>query len=192
MILENTEAFPRAWVVHRAEFIPPIRYQSKQERRVPMERLLYRSLDLGMKLWQGRDYGDYPLQSQVMLEYTGTQDLRKYQSGGPPLDSETVRFNSYTPTSVEMTVKLESPGFLVLADTYHRGWTATVDGQPAELIRANRAMRAVPVPAGEHVVVMRYFSMPFAVGAALSLCGWGFAAAAACLGAASRLRSTSA
>jgi uncharacterized membrane protein YfhO len=60
----------------------------------------------------------------------------------------------------------------VLADAYDDGWRATVDGAPAPVLRANRAMRAVPIDAGEHVVEFHYRSAAFEVGAWISGLGW--------------------
>lgn len=47
-------------------------------------------------------------------------------------------------------------GFLVVSDALVPGWTALVDGKPAPLLKVDLAFRAVPVPAGAHVVEMRY------------------------------------
>jgi hypothetical protein len=47
-------------------------------------------------------------------------------------------------------------GFLVVSDVLVPGWSATVDGAAAPLLRVDYAFRAVPLPAGEHEVVMRY------------------------------------
>jgi hypothetical protein len=63
----------------------------------------------------------------------------------------------------------ERPAALVLTDAYFPGWEATVDGAPAPILRANTVFRAVAVPAGEHVVEMRYRPRPFRLGVALSL-----------------------
>lgn len=63
----------------------------------------------------------------------------------------------------------EQPGVLVVTDTFFPGWEATLDERPVPILRANTAFRAVVVPAGEHVVEMRYRPKPFRRGVALSL-----------------------
>mgnify|MGYP001382648048 CR=1 FL=1 len=50
----------------------------------------------------------------------------------------------------------DGAGYLVMRDSWGRGWSATVDGQEASVIRANGRHRAVAVPAGRHIVVLRY------------------------------------
>ena len=62
----------------------------------------------------------------------------------------------YLSEDVELRVRTEQPGLLVLADTWYPGWNATVDGQAAPIVRANYLLRGVPVPAGEHIVAMRF------------------------------------
>ena len=46
-------------------------------------------------------------------------------------------------------------GHLVVLDAYDPSWSATVDGVPAPLRRANLVFRSVDVPAGTHAVEMR-------------------------------------
>jgi len=50
----------------------------------------------------------------------------------------------------------DGPGWLLVRSTHARGWRATVDGQPAVLMRADGRHRAVAVPSGRHTVTLRY------------------------------------
>ena len=50
----------------------------------------------------------------------------------------------------------DGPGWFVVRSTHARGWRATVDGQPAALMRADGRHRAVAVPSGRHTVAFRY------------------------------------
>ena len=73
------------------------------------------------------------------------------------------------PNRVTIHAVLDTPGYLVLADTWYPGWQATVDGEPAEVLQANYAFRAVYLEAGEHTVEMAYHSTLVLVGEAVSL-----------------------
>ncbi|MCC6957387.1 MAG: YfhO family protein, partial [Anaerolineales bacterium] len=56
-------------------------------------------------------------------------------------------------------------------EVWYPGWTARLDGAPAPLARANYLFQAVPVPAGQHTLELRYRPLSFYGGAALSLAG---------------------
>lgn len=172
MVLENPEAFPRAWLVHSADVRPPIVGLSRDDRMMPMEQLLFRNRDGGTRLWRGTEHGAYPLHSTVMLETDRIDELSGHGSGAPPSPSESVQITSYSPDIVTLEVRARTAGFVVLADTYYPGWTATVDGSSVEILRANRAMRAIPVDAGTHTIVMRYHPQTFFIGALLSAIAW--------------------
>ena len=71
-----------------------------------------------------------------------------------------------------------APSYAVVADAFFPGWSATVDGAPAPILRANLAMRAVPLAAGDHTVALRYRPAHLVAGAVVSLLALLFAVAA--------------
>jgi hypothetical protein len=62
-----------------------------------------------------------------------------------------------------------SNAMVVIAQSYHHCWKATVDGKPAELLRANYAFQAVEVPAGHHEVRLVYRDKWFWSGIVISV-----------------------
>ena len=79
------------------------------------------------------------------------------------------------PEAVEVEVSAARDGVLVLADTWMPGWSAELDGRPAEMRPANLAFRAVAVPAGEHRVRFTYASAAWTTGSrvgAVALGAW--------------------
>jgi uncharacterized membrane protein YfhO len=44
----------------------------------------------------------------------------------------------------------------VLSEVWDPGWQATVSGEPTPVLVANHALRALPIPPGEHAVVLAY------------------------------------
>ena len=64
--------------------------------------------------------------------------------------------------ALAVAVDTSAPGYLVAVDAFNAGWRASVDGQPANVLRANVLFRAVPLPAGHHQVLFE-FRCPTAV-----------------------------
>jgi uncharacterized membrane protein YfhO len=69
---------------------------------------------------------------------------------------------------VRVVIEASHPGYAVLVDAYDQGWRATVDGTPVAVERANVCFRAVPVPAGSHVVEYTYRPRSIALGLAVT------------------------
>jgi hypothetical protein len=84
--------------------------------------------------------------------------------------SSSVLSLKYFPNGIKVEVILSERGYLFISDTYYPGWRAYVDGEESEVLRANYAFKAVALPPGEHVVVLRYEPLLLKAGAALSLC----------------------
>lgn len=64
-----------------------------------------------------------------------------------------------------------APGLLLLAETAYPGWQVTVDGRPAASLEAYTTIRAVCVPAGEHLVTWRYVPTIYVIGGIISAVG---------------------
>ena len=75
------------------------------------------------------------------------------------------------PEEVVVSVRAETPAYLVLADTFDPGWSAMIDGEPAPIRPAYVALRAIFVGPGEHRVVFRYTPAGFSAGLAITSVG---------------------
>jgi uncharacterized membrane protein YfhO len=75
----------------------------------------------------------------------------------------------YEPDRVRLEVQTDAPGLLVLSEAYDPGWQATIDGATTPVYVANHALRAIAVPAGNHVVELQYAPRWFPVGIAISI-----------------------
>jgi hypothetical protein len=170
VLLRNPEALPRAWLVHEAEFIPPIAGLARKDRTAAMEKLTYRRLDAGLKLWPG-NREEFPWRRRALIETLSAGKLDAFLPGGEA-KPDAARIVRYDAQRLEIVVDAERAGVVVLADTYFPGWRATVEGKPAPILRTNRAMRAVPVPAGRSTVIFTYPGRVVWTGLLVSTVGW--------------------
>ena len=67
-----------------------------------------------------------------------------------------VTIKTYEPNELSYEVNSGKGGVVVFSEVYYPGWTATVDGQPAELGRVNYILRALNVKPGKHEVVLTF------------------------------------
>ena len=74
----------------------------------------------------------------------------------PQDDTSIVKMTQYKPNNLTYEVKSSKGGVIVFSEIYYPGWTATVDGQPAELGRVNYILRALNVKPGSHKVVLDF------------------------------------
>ena len=68
-----------------------------------------------------------------------------------------VTIKAYEPNRLTYDVNSGKGGILVFSEIYYPGWTATVDGEPAELGRVDYLLRAMQVKPGKHEVVLSFF-----------------------------------
>ena len=106
---------------------------------------------------------DIQVISLPMTQFASLIDERKKDA------FNNVRFGTNT---VEGDISLTEPKLLCFAIPFATGWEATVDGQPAKLLRTNVMHMSVPLEAGKHKVVLTYHTPLLKVGFIVSLFSW--------------------
>jgi hypothetical protein len=94
--------------------------------------------------------------------------------GGPRLSGGgAVRVLRYGPREVELETDSPGASFLVTSEVHYPGWRAWVDTQERPLLLTNGAFRGLAVPAGRHLVRMRFAPRILWWGLGVSAVGWG-------------------
>lgn len=148
-IYRNDDCLPRAFVVERGELVG-----SGAEALAAM-----------------REPGFDP-RSVVVLEKTSDAQTEAPVPVNPTTPSSpeaSAWVTSYRANEVQVSLRSPGPAYLVLADSYFPGWKATVNGQPAEVLKADYNFRAVAIGPGESHVVFRYDPFSFKLGGFISL-----------------------
>ncbi len=73
------------------------------------------------------------------------------------------------PGRVALSVQMQTPGLVVLADRWDRGWRAYLDDRPVPILRTNHVLRGVQVSAGDSTLVFDYEPESFKWGLGLML-----------------------
>ena len=125
-IYENLDVMPRAFVIGQV---------------VETSGVAQQATILGLEKLDPR--------SAVMLE-------RDVLPQGPRAEFAEADIVDALPERVTVKASLDAPGYLILTDLFHPGWSASIDGESSDILPANLAFRAVPLPAGDHEVVFGY------------------------------------
>ncbi|MEQ1884032.1 MAG: YfhO family protein [Bryobacteraceae bacterium] len=158
-VYETPGTFPRAWAVHEI-----IRASSAGE---VADKLMEPGFDARAK---------------AVLTADNTPKLDTC-----PTSAESVTNPLHGANRIAIQAKLVCTGLVVLTDTYYPGWKATVDGQSAPILETNGAFRGVVIPAGDHIIEMKYRPMSVILGGVLTLLA-GILAAGAWIKTASPMR----
>ncbi|MBI5357004.1 YfhO family protein [Candidatus Collierbacteria bacterium] len=141
-IWEFLDAYPRAFLAGQYEVIP--------DGKRLISRLYEDSFDPRRNILLGEDPG---------------QDFSIY-----PDELAKVKITRYRPTKIVFETSSASDQLLFLSDTWYPGWQAKLEnGQELKVLTADYALRAVPVPAGDHTITMWYFPESFKKGLIISL-----------------------
>jgi hypothetical protein len=113
---------------------------------------------------------------EFVLDGTSVTSSRSVIEGPVPPDYRAphggVRIASDEPERVVLEATSDGPALVVLNDVYTgSGWTASVDGRPAEILPANYMARGVWIGAGAHTLVFTYRTPLLREGWAVLLAG---------------------
>ena len=96
---------------------------------------------------------------QVNLRHVAVADVKFREVLGeavPQDDMAIVKLAKYEPNELTYDISSTKGGIVVFSEIYYPGWTATVDGQPAEVGRVDYVLRALNVKPGKHKVVLTF------------------------------------
>jgi uncharacterized membrane protein YfhO len=135
---ENPRALPRAWLVGRS-----LVYPSHEERLAFMTT------------------PSFDPRRAVVLETGAAEEGAEDVKGALGLEASEAGHYAF---------RVETPvdAYLVLTESFYPGWTARVDGAPAEILRADHLFQAVRLSAGRHKVTFTYRSRFLGLGFALA------------------------
>ncbi|MBR0048939.1 MAG: YfhO family protein [Prevotella sp.] len=103
--------------------------------------------------------GELETMANTDLRHTAIADKKFEQTLGSSTRQDTLSLasiTSYEPNHLTYDVSTGKGGVVVFSEIYYPGWTATIDGQPAELGRVDYVLRALNVPAGNHKVELAF------------------------------------
>lgn len=151
---------PRAWMVHNVVELPPLSASASTRQR---QRRAYEVL------FPHNEPRDFFTQAVIESAIPAPQSRTDSRAEVPAESCEIVR---YEPQFVALQAELARPGLLVLSDAWYPGWRATVTTsqgtQVVPIVRTNRVLRGVWLPAGSSRVEFRFVPRSFYWGAAIS------------------------
>ncbi len=96
---------------------------------------------------------------QIDLRHEAVADAKFKEQLGEAVAQDTlsvVTLKAYEPNELKYECQSGKGGVVVFSEIYYPGWTATVDGQEAELGRVNYILRALSVKPGKHEIVLTF------------------------------------
>lgn len=77
----------------------------------------------------------------------------------------TVQLTTQKPAQLQYQTSSQSGGLAVFSEIYYpHGWSATIDGQEAPILRVNYLLRGLEIPAGQHKVEFTFAPKAYVIG----------------------------
>lgn len=130
LLYENTDAFPRFFLVRKARF--------------------FDSADALLQTLE--QTGTTTLRSVAFLE-TSPADVPLPTFSGT---QEQITLQKYSPDEIRISVVSDGPSLLIVSNNYTPNWTATVNGARQSILPAYHTFMAIPLDTAQAEVVLRY------------------------------------
>lgn len=104
---------------------------------------------------------DLELDSTLTIDYHNAAVINTTTTKPSAMSYEvqgaSIEVKEYRANRIEYTAETPAKAFAVFSEVYYpAGWTATIDGQPVDIMRANYLFRALEIPAGKHSIVFEF------------------------------------
>ncbi len=140
-VFKNKEYLPRAWFVESVEVI------NKKE-----------------SIWKRLNQQEFNPAKMAIVEQEIPAVFTPAQTS--------VNLQSFGLHHLKLNVQTDSTAFLTVSEIYYpAGWKAFIDGRETEIYPTNYILRGIIIPAGEHLVEMRFEPEIYALSLKLSLAG---------------------
>lgn len=99
------------------------------------------------------------------------QEFASSIAGLSPTGEGNIALTSYLPSKLTYSFNSTASQLAVFSEIWYgpdKGWTATIDGQEVDILRANYVLRALVVPAGQHEIVFTFKPATYATGVIIS------------------------
>ncbi len=100
----------------------------------------------------------------------------------PSAPTGSAAYHERVPEDVRVPVDAAAPSIVVIRNAWDSGWSATVDGRPAPVLKADYFLQGVAVAAGYHEIRLVYRDPTIAQGLLGSAIAWGALVLAAAIG----------
>lgn len=95
-------------------------------------------------------------------------NMDTFEAGYEILSSSAMSVTEFTDTHIKGTVTVGANEFIYTSINYDEGWTVTVDGEEAELIKVGDALLGIDAALGTHTVELKYQPQGLMLGAVVS------------------------
>jgi hypothetical protein len=159
VLFENLRAMPQAWLVERAVSLGSVADEVAAIRS---------------GLLPAKDLFD---PASVLVTSDKRIPSGHLERRAEKASQASVQVAEWAGPTKKFLVESSNPRWLVVSNQHAPGWTATLDGGDTAVFRVNAVLQGVWVPAGKHIVELKYLPRHFALllcvaALCLALVGW--------------------